>query len=343
MNIQIANKSSIAKFVSRENTLLEHRLRNIMILGAAAVPFLLPFSINNFIQGRYIIGALTLALATIALINSYTIRKRHSVFIPDLFLYIVIHLTLFYAILKLGEIALFWCYPVFFVVFFISERMIARINILFAYVVIVSYSFYSFDFSSMIRFATTLFMLCYFSDLLIGVFARLQKQMMELAIRDPLTNAFNRRHMNSCILDAIEETKRGFGPACLVLLDIDHFKPINDNYGHEAGDQVLKKFVDILQKRQRKIDYVFRAGGEEFVVLLRNTSLEQAVKLAENLRKYIAEIEILEKQVITISLGVAEYQSDETDDEWLKRADDNMYEAKNLGRNRVYPLISDLS
>ena len=147
--------------------------------------------------------------------------------------------------------------------------------------------------------------------------------------------------MNDILEVTIEEIRREFGPASLIMLDIDHFKKINDKYGHIVGDKVLVKLVDLLHKRQRKLDYVFRAGGEEFVLILRNTGLQQAISLAENLRKNVEEMELLEGEKITISLGVAEYQTGETEVEWLNRADELLYEAKNSGRNCVRPAVLD--
>jgi diguanylate cyclase (GGDEF)-like protein len=243
---------------------------------------------------------------------------------------------------SVGVVTLYWFYPIFFVAYFFSDRFFVRIQILCAFSILIPYSFYLFDNEVVIRFLSTLFALCCFSDILIGLQTRLQNRMAELIIRDPLTNAYNRRHMNSSIQIVIEEIKRGLDSASLLWLDIDHFKMVNDQFGHEVGDQVLIKLVDILHKRQRQVDYVFRAGGEEFVLLLKNTELKQALLLADDLRKHVSEAVWSEEQKITISLGVAQYQLGEFSDEWLKRADDHMYEAKNLGRNRVCPLISEL-
>jgi diguanylate cyclase (GGDEF)-like protein len=130
------------------------------------------------------------------------------------------------------------------------------------------------------------------------------------------------------------------GSATLVAIDIDHFKQVNDTLGHDAGDRVLQNLAEILLQRKRRLDYVFRTGGEEFVILLRNTSLPQAVTFAEDLRRHIEATELLEQHVITISAGMAEYDTAEDIDEWLKRADIQLYQAKQNGRNRVCPRLS---
>jgi len=340
-NGSLIEERSLSKIPApRTNTLLEYRRHNLMIIGLATVPFLFPFSIVSFIQGRYFLGVLITLVIITALINTYFIKKKQKRYIPGWCFFLITHFTVFYAITVLGEKALFWCYPVFFAVYFVAERRAARINILIAYLAIVSYSFYAFETTIITRFAFTLFLLCYFCDLLTGELTRMQENLTELANRDPLTNAFNRRHMNLCIGDVIEETKRGFGPVSILSIDVDHFKKINDNFGHEAGDKVLNNLVDTLHKRQRRTDYVFRAGGEEFVILLRNTPFNQALKLAESLREHIEQAELTEDYKLTISIGVAEYQIEESSDEWLRRADDNLYEAKNRGRNKVFPVNS---
>jgi len=342
MKILKQNKIPSPMEVSEENLFKKFRNRNMMILGWVFIPLLFPFAVKNIIQGQYLLGVLTALTMVIALLNSISIKKKDRELLPSWIAFLFIYSVLLYAITSTGDSALFWFYPFFFVVFFLYEPFVARIEVITAFVILVPYTYYLFGFDLAIRFSFSLFMLCFYCDLLVGIQTRLQDRMTELVIRDSLTSAFNRRHMNSCIQTAIEEAKRGLGPVSLLMLDIDHFKNINDSFGHESGDQVLKQLVSILHKRQRRIDYVFRAGGEEFVVMLRNTELKEAVLLAEELRNNVEEEEWIEDQKVTISLGAAQYQSGESADDWLKRADDQMYEAKKQGRNRVFPVLGNI-
>lgn len=309
-----------------------------MLLGWATIPLALPFSINCFLQGRYITGELSVLLMCLAVSNSLSINLKHRLAVSYWIFFVVNLLTVLFTIIEVGDIGLLWSYPFIFSVFFVQPRYPARIMSGIALVSLISLSAYLLEPATVARFVFTLLMLTVFCDVIVSVLMRMEFKLREQAIRDPLTDAYNRRFMNICLENTIEETRRAFGPACLIQLDVDKFKKVNDRFGHIAGDRVLKKLVELLHKRQRKLDYIFRTGGEEFVLLLRNTSLQQAIALAENLRKNIEETELLEGHTITVSLGVAEYQSGETDDEWLHRADKNLYEAKDNGRNCVRPI-----
>lgn len=321
------------------DSLQEFRDHTMMIIGWATVPFLLLFSINNFIQQRSILGALSFSVALLLAINSFCIYRYKKQFASYWLFFVVTLVALLYAISSIGTKGLFWCYPTLFVMGFITNRSEGRLMTISGFITLVPCAFYFLSMDVAIRFLITLSMACFFSDLLVHHLIRMQEKLTELAIRDPLTNAFNRRHMDSYLQEAIEETKRGFGPASLMLLDIDNFKEINDALGHETGDNVLKDMVQILHLRQRRLDYVFRIGGEEFLVLLRNTSLQQAQVTAENLRQYVEKKKLHKDKTITISIGVAEYDGNESSDEWLARSDTHLYEAKNRGRNCVFPVI----
>ncbi len=319
------------------NSLQEFRDRTWMILGWAAVPFLFPFSINHFIQHRYFLGSLTLTVMLILSINSLSILKRKRQLIPFWQFYILLLMSLIYLIYSMGPNTLFWCFPTLFVMGFVTERTTARTMTVISLLILIPFSFYISTFELASRFVFTLCMICFFSDILVGYLINLQEKLSRLAVHDPLTNALNRRQLYIYLTEAIEETKRDFGPASLLLLDIDHFKEVNDAHGHEAGDDVLKEMVNMLHQRQRRLDHIFRIGGEEFLILLRNTELQHAITTAESLRKHVEENELISGQTLTVSLGVAEYKVGESSNEWLARADANLYEAKNLGRNRVHP------
>ena len=178
-------------------------------------------------------------------------------------------------------------------------------------------------------------MLIFISYLLLKILTDYQLKLNDLITRDPLTGVYNRRHMLTLVQQAVEGNKRGFGPISLVALDNDHFKQINDQFGHDAGDLVLKNLSGLMLKQLRVMDSVFRAGGEELVILLNNINLDQAAIFAERLRSLVENEPLLENTQVTISLGVAEYQKGESSEEWFKRADDQLYAAKRSGRNRV--------
>ncbi|WP_418138603.1 diguanylate cyclase [Marinomonas sp. RS-M-Aa-14] len=161
-----------------------------------------------------------------------------------------------------------------------------------------------------------------------------ETQLIELATRDKLTGAFNRHKWDEQIKAELALANRGHHFS-LILLDVDHFKTINDSHGHDVGDNVLKLLVKILRKRLRETDMLFRIGGEEFAVLLRDTHLDDAHFLAEQLRKKISILDEKNIPIFTISLGVTEYQDFDDQSDIVKRADTLLYQAKGAGRNRV--------
>ena len=165
--------------------------------------------------------------------------------------------------------------------------------------------------------------------------SRQQDLLQSYAVQDALTHLGNRRAMNEEMRMSIDDFARNGIPATLIVLDLDFFKMVNDKFGHSVGDGVLIDLAGLLNKRVRKTDRVFRYGGEEFVVLARNTGIEDAVIIAEQLRAQI-ELELRDPEgSLTASFGVAQLAPDEKLEDWFIRADKAIYEAKQLGRNCV--------
>ncbi len=167
---------------------------------------------------------------------------------------------------------------------------------------------------------------------------RLQAQLDQAykrSITDPLTGIWNRNQFNEFIGMEVARATRYSQPACLLVLDLDFFKRINDDYGHAVGDQVLQNFSKLLNEQIRAVDSLFRWGGEEFTVLLPNTSLSAARFIADRLRILVSETALAPTAKITVSIGAAELEQDEHADAWFMRADKALYEAKSQGRNKV--------
>jgi two-component system cell cycle response regulator len=164
---------------------------------------------------------------------------------------------------------------------------------------------------------------------------------LELAVTDPLTGLHNRRYMFGQLDALAERAAKGGAPVAALLLDIDHFKKINDSFGHDVGDEVLREFAVRLASNVRAIDLPCRYGGEEFVAIMPGTLLEDAHRIAERIRRYISGSPFrvqggAELLTVTISIGVAVMLGEgDTPEALLKRADEALYEAKAAGRNRV--------
>jgi diguanylate cyclase (GGDEF)-like protein len=185
------------------------------------------------------------------------------------------------------------------------------------------------------RFFLSLALTIVMVNIILNIVGDLHRRLVEQAITDPLTGAFNRRHMQTRLEEAIERGRRAGAQASLLLVDIDHFKAVNDRFGHEAGDNVLKELVTLLRERSRKADLLFRLGGEEFLLLLNDTGAEAALNVAEALREGIARAPFGVAAPITVSIGVSGLAKADSVDSWVKRADVALYAAKDAGRNRV--------
>jgi diguanylate cyclase (GGDEF)-like protein/PAS domain S-box-containing protein len=167
----------------------------------------------------------------------------------------------------------------------------------------------------------------------------LQSQLREQAIRDALTNLFNRRYLEETLERELARAKRESYPLCVIMMDLDYFKDVNDTYGHEAGDVVLKTLAETVTKQSRHGDFVCRYGGEEFVLVMPNIGIEKAEERARKLHQMIDDLNIPYGRFnlnTTISMGIAWYPAHgETKEALLRAADMAMYVAKNTGRNRV--------
>lgn len=168
--------------------------------------------------------------------------------------------------------------------------------------------------------------------------ARYQQRMEELAATDKLTGLLNRQAFTIFIDKLVAEYRREPRPTSALLVDLDHFKEINDSHGHLSGDRVLQGVAQLLHDSLRESDIAVRWGGEEFLLVLRACDLAEARRIAEKLRHDIEQQEFdvaRQKVKVTISVGVAEYDSSESPDQWINRADRGLYSAKHGGRNRV--------
>jgi len=166
------------------------------------------------------------------------------------------------------------------------------------------------------------------------------KKLRNLAIVDPLTGLYNVRHFVSVLRSEMERAKRTGAPLSLIILDIDYFKSVNDRYGHPTGDMILKSIAAVLKDLVRLTDTVCRYGGEEFIIILPGTSIQQAVKVAERIRKAIQDklVKVGTNDIrVTASFGIATFLGDKNESvqSFIDRADQCLLKAKRLGRNQV--------
>lgn len=180
---------------------------------------------------------------------------------------------------------------------------------------------------------------CQYIDELMRLRARTE-ELSELVHTDTLTGLYNYRHFSLVLEQELERTRRTGQPTCLIMVDLDHFKAVNDTWGHEIGNKVLKQTANLMTQLLRRIDIPCRYGGEEFALILPGTPLPRAIQAAERLRMALQEtaVEFDGQQLsVTASMGVSVYMKESklSVEAFIKEADGFLYQAKEAGRNRI--------
>jgi len=315
--------------------LLEFRRKATLGVAILGVLILSPFAFNNFFQHRPLLGAGSLAIVLILAWNAWHIRNRG--YSPWLILFGLVPLIIVFIVLALGRqgiIGALWCYPAVLAFYMMLPQRKAWIANVALLVIAVPQAWLVLPPAIVIRIAATLVAVNGFTTLFIRVITTQQKRLQILAETDPLTGLYNRKNLRDKLEQAIARHAETGAPISLLALDLDHFKAINDERGHDAGDVVLSGMGELLREHFADIGVVFRTGGEEFLMLLPNFDDRTALKMAEKIRMAIESQSFLDGLTVTASIGVAVLGVGESRMQWMKHADDNLYRAKIQGRNR---------
>ncbi len=306
----------------------------VLALSACTVIAILPFVVMRFLTEDWLVGLLDFGIVSIsAAVFIYVLRTGKATF-PGRVLACTFIATVFLTVLAKGVAQTVWIYPALSAMFFVLNTYLAAIICLFILVAIGVVIWPQLEPLQAMQIYTTVLATLFFTYAFSNRMRLQQAQLEHIATRDPLTDAGNRRSMEQKLLEIGSYQRRNQDClASLILMDIDNFKVLNDTYGHALGDEILVELVQALDKRVRSSDSLFRFGGEEFVVIAEHTSLEDASKLAEQLRAAIAKSAKLAKYKVTVSVGTAQFRGNETPFEWLGRADKAMYRAKYFGGN----------
>lgn len=317
-----------------------HRLRNdfplaiLTFLGACATLGILPFAIYRFATGNLLAGALDTAMM-LSIIGSAAYGWRTGDTRTAAWFDVVLTMSGCVAVAILYEwYGLMWMYVGVLSTFLLLRHVaaVAVTAIALALVAIEGSAFTSA--LQMGTFLVTVAVVALFAAIFAYRAECLREQIQMTAALDPLTGAANRRSMDDEVHMAIDMARRERRPCGLAILDLDHFKEVNDRHGHSIGDQVLVDFVKLVRSSTRKVDRLFRYGGEEFVLLLPGADRAAMTGILENLRRHISENLRARGEPVTASIGGATLRPGDDADAWLRRADATLYEAKHAGRNR---------
>jgi len=251
-----------------------------------------------------------------------------------LFFALVLVFSMFYGFYLKGAAQIPWSYPGLVAIFFAVRPNLAATLCIFCLTFLGFYVYPEMDTFSFTTYIVSLFFTCLFVYVFASLTTSQRSELIKLSRRDALTGLRNRRAFDYKLDEFIGVVRREY-TACLILLDIDHFKMVNDQFGHQVGDQLLKDLGVIISKRIRKSDRLYRIGGEEFAIILTRSTIENAIMVAENVRELIEQTQLVEESRVTISLGVACYLENESKLSWFERCDDALYLAKGAGRNQV--------
>lgn len=329
----------------KEDVLFAYRERLMYHFGIVLVALFLPLMIFNFIRGQNALATTIGCVLAIVILNAAAIYLKKQLPIVRTAFIIGLAVLVGVALLNRGVYGTYWAYPIVLFIGFAVPRRMAKIYTAVFLIYCAFLMFYLLNAGLALRSVVGLGITILFTNIFLSIIEKLQEKLLEQSVIDPLTGAFNRRQMNSSLEEAIERKHRASTPASILILDIDNFKCINDTYGHGEGDHVLMEFVSLIKGRVRRLDKLFRIGGEEFLLFLPDTPEGGALTLAEGVRFLISESDFIKNCPVTVSIGVSELEAGETIDEWVKRGDTALYSAKENGRNQVFsrvnPVVSD--
>jgi diguanylate cyclase (GGDEF)-like protein len=307
----------------------------VIAMCAVAASGLLPFALMRFLRGDLTVFWVDILGGLLSLWGMCYVLKSHNYRLVGFIVAFASVSGMSINVYTLGESDVYFLYPVFVATCLVTSPRLALALCMTA-IGIISVRLIPdialFDYTKIVGSLTACIIFAY-------IFAtqrnRQRDMLTKLSSEDALTGAGNRRALHTRIDQLVATHARNNESMSLILLDIDNFKQINDLEGHQVGDTVLRAVSNIIESRIRVTDSHYRYGGDEFVVLATRADLETASQLAEEIRHLIVE-QLPRYQVpITVSIGVAQYRTNEKQDAWLNRADKAMYKAKSSGKNLV--------
>jgi len=297
---------------------------------------IIPFGIYSYFEERYLFALATLAFLSICILYLWTCKQgrcnRTFIAYPVAPLMMISIPLIVY---KLGVIGVYWSLPGSIALYFLLTRKWAIIANIFFAIALFSVAWVVLDIQLITRFMVVLIGVNVFSAISVSIINKQYAQLTLEAVTDPLTKLYSRSLLQQSLEYAKHQYSRTGVVMSLITMDLDNFKSINDDLGHDTGDLVLQSFSELLKQSFRGTDMIFRIGGEEFLTLAYDANENKAATIAEKFRHIVEQQNLLPDRRITVSIGVAEIIPQEDCNQWLARCDQKLYQAKRLGRNQV--------
>lgn len=318
-----------------DDPLAFYRERTLYALAVAAVLFAFPLAVDHLAQRHLLLGTGILFGTLIVVCDALALHFRRKPPLPYALLALpAIGCTLL-SLRAYGLPGALWAYPAIALYFLLLDRRAANICSALHLLAVMALVERDAGPEAALGIGVTLLLTLLLMNGALHIIGDLHARLHAQSIRDPLTGAYNRRHMQACLEWVIRRRHRGGTPASLLLLDVDRFRLLNDAYGEAAGDDVLRQIAAIVVERIRAVDLLFRIGGGTFVLLLCDTGESAAAGLAEDLRHDITQTCRLLGYGVTLSAGVSQLREERTVDAWLGQASDALQLAKDMGRDRT--------
>ena len=323
--------------LSARSTDTEFNTRVMIVVALIGVCFGLPFSMYHLFWGNQLISMILLPVVCLQILTVYLITKNgFSRVAACIIAFMQTAASVFFAF-SVGFEASFWLFASGVANYYIVDRRVALLFNSIACILVAGFALG--DPGLSIRYAASFVMINLFLFSFAHQLEKKNRQLDHMLTVDPLTGAGNRTALEEALRRVKSQFDRHQVPVSLIMIDLDHFKRINDTHGHGEGDKVLHRVASLIRKRLRPTDSLYRFGGEEFIVIAENTHMDQAAYLAEDIRRRVEKNGARQNRksdtVLTVSLGLAQLRVSEDADAWLSRADKAMYKAKAMGRNWV--------
>jgi len=295
-----------------------------------------PFAIIRFYQGDTTIAIVDAVIALIMLSLFIYIYVSRNIKVAKYSCTTFIIIAVLSSIAIKGDSQVLWTFPAIIGIYYLMPLKLARNACSILIIGLLSILYFQTDLVYLISIAITTALTSALTNVIFISYHNQHNKLKSLASIDPLTASGNRRALDIKLSEVILSQNREAYDMCLILLDLDYFKEINDDHGHAVGDQILIALSELIKANTRVLDSLYRYGGDEFIIMPLNMNLETTLRLAEKIRKVIESYEFPLNIQITISIGVAEFKVNDTPESWISRADKLLYKVKNSGRNKVF-------
>lgn len=321
--------------IIRENVLAPYRERILYPAAAVAAIVVLPLAIVHFMEGNRAIASLLVVLVLMLAADVAALARGRRPPVPYAMLLVPALAAISISLVHHGIPAALWVYPVVtFGYFALPRRMANAVGIAMAALGTALLLLYH-DPGLALRYCVSLGFVIGTTNVLLEAVEHMHARALEQSVTDAATGTYSRRHLETCIGHLVERRSRTGETATLLWIDFDRFTRVNDRFGVAGGDRVLHRFAGQARARLRPQDILFRAGGEQFAVLLPDTPLAAGAGVAEELRAMVERGDLADGHPVTISVGVSEVRAEDGFEEWTRRASRALRHAKDEGRNRV--------